>query len=88
MAAARGAIGGSMDLPIFCVVDTRPVKVVAGSDGGVEVLAYDAPSGNFVRRSDLLERVLMQDDWVVELTETEFEAHLDTLQHGNERRTA
>lgn len=76
-----------MDLPIFCVVDTRPVKVVAGSDGGVEVLAYDAASGNFVRRSDLLERVLMQDDWVVELTETEFETHLETLHHANERRT-
>lgn len=76
-----------MDLPIFCVVDTRPVKVVAGSDGGVDVLAWDATTGVFVRRSDLLERVLMQDDWVVELTESEFETHLASLQSGAVRHT-
>lgn len=76
-----------MDLPIFCVVDTRPVKVVPDSDGGVEVLAFDPESGEFVRRMDLLERVLMQDDWVVELTEDEFEAHLSELLAEDSRHT-
>ena len=76
-----------MDLPIYCVVDTRPVKVVAAPDGGVEVLAFDVTSGDFVRRMDLLERVLLQDDWVVELTESEFEAHMKKLRGESERRT-
>lgn len=75
-----------MDLPIFCVVDTRPVKVVATPEGGVEVLAFDAESGDFVRRMDLLERVLMQDDWVVELTEDEFSEHVSNLTRADDRR--
>jgi hypothetical protein len=68
-----------MDLPIYCVVDIRPVKVVAGSTGGIEVLAYDIDTDSFVRRMDLLDRVILQDDWVVELTEEEFDAHLARL---------
>ncbi|MGA9526197.1 MAG: hypothetical protein WBV82_32355 [Myxococcaceae bacterium] len=67
------------DLPIYCVVDVRPVKVVAGSNGGIEVLAYDLETGTFVRRMDLLDRVILQDDWVVELTEEEFDAHVARL---------
>ena len=69
-----------MDLPIFCVIDTRPVKVVAsGEDGEIDVLAWDAASGDFVRRMELLDRVIMQDEWVVELTESEFELHVERL---------
>ena len=75
-----------MDLPIFCVVDTRPVKVVPTEDDGLEVLAWDAESGDFVRRMDLLERVLMQDDWVVELTEDEFDTHVSALMRKDTRR--
>ncbi len=67
------------DLPIYCVVDVRPVKVIVGSSGGIEVLAYDLEAGSFVRRMDLLDRVILQDDWVVELTEEEFESHLARL---------
>jgi hypothetical protein len=77
-----------MDVPIYCVVDTFPVKVVGTDDGALEVLAYDPVTGEFVRRMDLLERVLMQDDWVVELTEEEFEAHLSNLREEFIRRTA
>jgi hypothetical protein len=76
-----------MDVPIFCVVDTFPVKVVGTDDGALEVLAYDPGTGEFIRRMDLLERVLMQDDWVVELTEEEFEAHLANLRDEHVRRT-
>ena len=76
-----------MDVPIYCVVDTFPVKVVGTDDGALEVLAYDPVTGEFVRRMDLLERVLMQDDWVVELTEEELEAHLSNLREEYTRRT-
>jgi hypothetical protein len=76
-----------MDVPIYCVVDTFPVKVVGTDDGALEVLAYDPVTGEFVRRMDLLERVLMQDDWVVELTEEEFETHLSNLREEYTRRT-
>lgn len=76
-----------MDLPIYCVVDTYPVKVVGAEDGEIEVLAFDPMEGDFVRRMDLLERVLMQDDWVVELTEDEFETHLSNLRDEHVRRT-
>ncbi len=76
---ARGATGRAMDLPIYCVVDIRPVKVVAGSSGGIEVLAWEAETGTFVRRMDLLDRVILQDDWVVELTEEEFDTLIARL---------
>jgi len=76
-----------MDVPIYCVVDTYPVKVVGTDDGGLEVLMFDPHVGDFVRRMDLLERVLMQDDWVVELTEDEFETHLANLRDEHVRKT-
>lgn len=68
-----------MDLPIYCVIDTRPVKVVPTGDGGLDVLVYDAATCDFVRRMDLLDRVIMQDERVLELTEGEFEVHVAKL---------
>ena len=68
-----------MDLPIYCVVDTRLVKVVGNDDGTADVLVFDPRTGDFFRRMDLLERVLMQDEFVVELTESEFEAQLQRV---------
>jgi hypothetical protein len=66
------------ELPIYCVIDTRPVKVV--EDGGdLVVLAWDTRSGEFVRRMDLLERVVLQDERFTELTEDEFDQHLNAL---------
>lgn len=62
-----------MDLPIYCVLEGRPVKVVEADDGGVEVWLYDVKRQDFVRRGDLLERVLLQDEGVTELNEPEFE---------------
>ncbi|MBX5480894.1 MAG: hypothetical protein IRZ16_03440 [Myxococcaceae bacterium] len=75
-----------MDLPIYCVVDTRPVKVVGNPDGTLDVLAFDPASGDFVRRMDLLERVIMQDECVIELTEEEFEARVAALSPKGSRR--
>lgn len=48
----------------------------------MQVFAFDKQKGEFVRRNDLLERVLMQDDYVVELTEEEFKAHLASYAAG------
>lgn len=77
-----------MDLPIYCTLDGRPVKVVEAWDGGAEVWMYDALRGDFVRRGDLLERVLVQDDGVRELTETEFEAELTSLRRRDARHAS
>lgn len=85
MVTARGTTGELMDLPIYCVVDTRPVKVVPADEGGLEVLAYDPNIGDFVRRMDLLERVILQDDLVMELTEDEFYSHLARIRPAERR---
>ncbi len=77
-----------MDLPIYCVLEGRPVKVVEADDGGVEVWLFDAQRGGFVRRGDLLERVLLQDDGVVELNEPEFEEVLQKLSGAETRRVS
>ena len=77
-----------MDLPIYCVVEGRPVKVVEADDGGVEVWLFDTAHGDFVRRGDLLERVLVQDDGVVELNEPEFEEVVRKLSARVQRRVS
>lgn len=38
-----------MELPIFCLIGDRPVKAVATPEGGLDVLAYDWDTGDFVR---------------------------------------
>ena len=43
------------------------------------MLAYNPGTGEFVRRMDLLDRVILQDTRVVELTEEEFDAYLARL---------
>ena len=71
-----------MDLPIYCIVDKRLVKVVQDHDGTANVLQHDPVSGQFQRRMDLLERVVMQDEWVIELTEDEFVQQLEALSNA------
>ncbi len=38
-----------MELPLYCIIGARPVKGVATADGGMDVLAYDWTTGEFVR---------------------------------------
>ncbi len=38
-----------MELPVFCLIGDRPVKGVATPEGGLDVLAYDWDTGEFVR---------------------------------------
>jgi hypothetical protein len=75
-----------MDLPIYCVLEGRPVKVVESDHGGVEVWLFDLKRGDFIRRGDLLERVLLQDDGVTELNEDEFEDTLRRLRQKDARQ--
>ncbi len=77
-----------MDLPIYCTLDGRPVKVVEAEDGGAEIWLFDGARGDFVRRADLLERVLLQDDGVRELTESEFEAVVASLRRDDARHAS
>jgi hypothetical protein len=65
-----------MDLPIYCTIDGRLVKVVADENGAALVLAFEPKLNHFIPRMSLLERVVLQDEQVVELTEEEFEAQL------------
>lgn len=68
-----------MDLPIYCLVGIRPVKLIATESGGTDVLAYDWQTGTFQREMQYLTRVLMGDGEIDYLSEAEFEQYLVTL---------
>lgn len=58
----------------FFVVGERPVMVQPTGDGGIEVLAYDWATGEFVRDASYLARVTFLHGEVDSVTREEFEA--------------
>lgn len=59
--AAVDANAGGIALPLFAIVGARPVQAVGTADGGMDVLAYDWDSGDFVRDLGYLTRILLGD---------------------------
>lgn len=68
-----------MDLPRYFVVGMRPVKFVSTSDGGMDVLALDWSSGEFVRQMQYLTRCMHGDAEVDEVEEADFNAQVEKL---------
>jgi len=48
-----------MKLPIYAIVGDRPVKAVETKEGGMDVLAFDWKTGEFVREMDYLDTICM-----------------------------
>lgn len=68
-----------MDLPRYFVVGARPVKLVATPEGGLDVLALDFQSGEFVRELGYLSRCLGGDVEADEVAAAEFDARVAQL---------
>lgn len=66
-------------LPWYYLVNDRPVKMVATTDGGMDVLAYDFKSHEFVRNFDYLTICLAHTTDVDSVDEATFNARLDQL---------
>lgn len=61
-----------MDLPRYFIVGDRPVQFVPTAEGGMDVQAYDWPTGDFVREMGYLSRCLGPDVEVDEVDEATF----------------
>lgn len=69
-----------MDLPRFFICGNRPVKFVATEDGGMDVLAYDWRTGEFVREMGYLSRCsLGTDPETDEVSRDDFDSHVASL---------
>jgi len=68
-----------MDLPRYCIVGRRPVKLVETADGGMDCLAYDWSSGELVRNMDYLTRACLPDGEVEVVSVEQFDAQLAQL---------
>ena len=63
-----------MELPRYFFVGELPVKFVATPDGGIDVLALDWKTGNFVREMRYLSRCMQGGGEIDEVEAPEVEA--------------
>ncbi|PZO37068.1 MAG: hypothetical protein DCF19_19775 [Pseudanabaena frigida] len=70
-----------MDLPMYCIVGRRPVKLIATETGGTDVLAYNWETGEFQREMSYLTTVLMGEGEVDYVSEQEFNSFVTQLQN-------
>jgi hypothetical protein len=62
-----------MELPRYCIVGLRPVKLIETEEGGMDCLAYDWDTGAFVRNMDYLTRASLPDSEVDVVTADAFD---------------
>jgi len=76
-----------MDLPRYCIVGARPVKLVQTDDGGMTCMAFDWDTGEMERDMTMLTRALLPDGEVDSVTEEEFDQAVSRLreEQGEER---
>jgi hypothetical protein len=51
-----------MDLRRYWVINARPVMAIEAADGGLDILAWDRSTGEFVRDLGYLTRVSLPDE--------------------------
>lgn len=66
-------------LPWFYAVNDRPVKCIATSEGGMDVLALDMKTGELKREIGMLSRVHQAGADVDELDEATFERKVSAI---------
>jgi hypothetical protein len=84
IAEAAQGISSSVDLPRYCIIGARPVKLVATEEGGLDCLAYDWETGELARDMSYLTRAVLPDEEVDVVSAEEFERHVARLR--TERR--
>jgi len=69
-----------IDLPIYCVDGSLPIKAVRTEDGGMEILVFDWDTGEFKRDLTYLTVAVWGDSDDVEyLSEEEFNSYVAKL---------
>ena len=68
-----------MDLPRYCIVGARPVKLVETEDGGMSCLAFNWDTGELERDMSMLTRAMLPDGEVDIVTEEEFDEAVSRL---------
>ena len=51
-----------MDLPRYCIMGARPVKLVKTQEGGMDVLAYQWDTGKFARDMSYMTRAVIGEE--------------------------
>lgn len=68
-----------MDLPRYCIIGARPVKLVETDDGGMSCLAFDWETGELERDMSMLTRACLPDGEVDIVTEEQFDEAVSRL---------
>jgi hypothetical protein len=68
-----------MDLPRYCIVGARPVKLIQTEDGGMSCLAFNWDTGELERDMSMLSRACLPDGEVDIVTEEEFDQTVSRL---------
>lgn len=68
-----------LNLPIYCIVGTRPVKVIKTSEGGFDVQAYDWNNGGFIRQMKYIKTILGTQDDVEVVNKGAFDKYVKSL---------
>jgi hypothetical protein len=69
-----------MDLPMYCIVGRRPVKLIKTETGGTDVLAYSWETREFQREMSYLTTILMGEGDIDYVSEQEFNQFITQLQ--------
>jgi len=70
---------GSSSFPWYFEVNDRPIKVVATSDGGMDVLILNTTTGELERNMDYLARCFEPGQDVKRISEAEFNTRIKTI---------
>ncbi len=71
-------------LPKYFIVGDRPVKSVPTNEGGLDVLAYDWNSGEFIRAMEYLAKISFGEGEVERVTRAEFDDRVEKLRLGGD----
>ena len=77
-----------MELPRYCIMGARPVKLVETEDGGMDVLAYQWDTGKFARDMSYLTRAVVGEEDMEVVSEDEFKAAVKSLRKELKKKWA
>ena len=76
-----------MDLPLYLIFGARPVKFERTEDGGMDILAFEWETGEFVRDMNYLSRYVNAEPEMDVVTKREFDATVRSLRRKRVWRT-
>ena len=68
-----------MELPLYLIFGARPVKFERTADGGMDVLAFDWETGEFVRDLSYLSRYFRNEPETEVVSKRKFDDRIEAL---------